>query len=185
MQQNTSSCYRSEANNETSLIPTYNWSYVEQHAYWIRCSYVYSKIRTRTWNPGLTFLKPENPGLEKCSGFVNPTMHAHGKCNHRFTWGSCVTMKNFVRVCLGVYKDMRWCYSTAAHTGTRQQSDASSEGAQGGCARPHRKIPYRQWHLTCTNPVALWQSPPPNFSLSSLTLFRIKFMAGNPPFWAI
>jgi len=56
MQQNTSSCYRSKANNFTSLIPTYNWSYVEQHAYWIRCSYVYSKTWTR--NPGLRFLKP-------------------------------------------------------------------------------------------------------------------------------
>jgi len=33
---------------------------------------VHSKTRTRTRNPGLTFLKPENPGLEKCSGFVNP-----------------------------------------------------------------------------------------------------------------
>jgi len=51
MQQNALSCYRSEANNGTSLIPTYIWSYVEQHACWIRCSYVYSK--TQTWNPGL------------------------------------------------------------------------------------------------------------------------------------
>jgi len=31
---------------------------------------VYSKTRTR--NPGLRFLKRENPGLEKCSGFANP-----------------------------------------------------------------------------------------------------------------
>jgi len=29
---------------------------------------VYSKTR----NPGLRFLKPENPGLEKCSRFGNP-----------------------------------------------------------------------------------------------------------------
>ena len=36
---------------------------------------MYSKTRTWTRNPGLRFLKPKNPGLEKCSGFGNPNQY--------------------------------------------------------------------------------------------------------------
>ena len=32
-------------------------------------------FQTRTRNPGLTFPKPENPGLQKEPGFGNPKQH--------------------------------------------------------------------------------------------------------------
>jgi len=43
------------------------------------------QTRTRTWNPGLTFPKPENPGLQKQPGFGNSNINSSIKHEIRIT----------------------------------------------------------------------------------------------------